>query len=70
MKRELIRMYAEAKAQLGRTDETVKALNVIRTVAGGLPAYNEPTDQESLVREMLHQRRHAPPQLRTVFRVL
>jgi len=57
---ELILIYAEANTQLGgaNLDEAVDALNIIRE-AWGLDPYSGPVDQESLIDEMLEQRRYS-----------
>ena len=54
---ELVLLRAEAAAQLGAPATAVSALNVIRQSAG-LAAYSGPTDQASLVDEVLRQRRY------------
>jgi hypothetical protein len=55
---ELILIYAEVKAQLGDVAESVKAINRIRTSAG-LGNYAGPTDKNSLLTEILKQRRYS-----------
>lgn len=54
---ELILLYAEANIAIDPT-KTVSALNIIRTSAG-LSPYTGPTDVNSLVTEMLTQRRYS-----------
>lgn len=54
---ELILLYAEANITLN-PDEAVNALNIIRESAG-LDPYTGPTDTESLIDEMLAQRRYS-----------
>lgn len=54
---ELILLYAEANITVNPT-EAVNALNIIRESAG-LNAYSGPTDTESLIEEMLKQRRYS-----------
>lgn len=54
---ELILLYAEANITIDPA-EAVNALNIIRASAG-LPAYSGPTDTNSLVTEMLTQRRYS-----------
>jgi hypothetical protein len=53
---ELILIYAEANARLGNTQDAVDAINTIRTT-WGLDAYDGATDTESLIEEILFQRR-------------
>jgi hypothetical protein len=55
---ELILIYAEANAQLGNTSEAVAAIDVIRT-AHGLSPYSGATDLDSLIDEILRQRRYS-----------
>jgi len=55
---ELILIYAEASAQLSHTADAVKAINVIRTSAN-LAAYAGATDLNSLITEILFQRRYS-----------
>jgi hypothetical protein len=55
---ELILIYAEAQAQTGNTANAVSAINVIRTAAG-LGAYGGATDLNSLINEILNQRRYS-----------
>ena len=58
---ELILLYAEAKIQLGGTEnleDAVEALNIIRN-AYELPDYEGPVTQEALIDEMLMQRRYS-----------
>ncbi len=54
---ELILLYAEANITVN-PDEAVNALNIIRESAG-LNPYTGPTDTESLIDEMLKQRRYS-----------
>lgn len=54
---ELILLYAEANISVN-PDEAVNALNLIRESAG-LSPYTGPTDTESLIEEMLMQRRYS-----------
>ncbi len=54
---ELILLYAEANISVN-PDEAVNALNLIRESAG-LSPYMGPTDTESLIEEMLMQRRYS-----------
>ncbi|HEX2607810.1 MAG TPA: RagB/SusD family nutrient uptake outer membrane protein [Flavisolibacter sp.] len=55
---ELILIYAEVKAQTGVPSESVKAINVVRTAAS-LPVYGGATDTNSLITEILKQRRYS-----------
>jgi hypothetical protein len=55
---ELILIYAEVKAQTGDPTEAVKAINIIRNAAG-LPNYSGATDKDSLITEILKQRRYS-----------
>lgn len=55
---ELILLSAEAKIHLGDHAGALADLNIIRAAAG-LPAYSGPTDHESLINEMLRQRRYS-----------
>ncbi|HEY4108106.1 RagB/SusD family nutrient uptake outer membrane protein [Puia sp.] len=55
---ELILIYAEVKAQLGDVTNAKTAINVIRKAAG-LPDYAGPTDLNSLIDEILDQRRYS-----------
>jgi len=55
---ELILIYAEANAQLGNTTEAVDAINTIRNT-WGLDDYDGATDTESLIEEILFQRRYS-----------
>lgn len=55
---ELILILAEVKAQMGSTDEAVTAINKIRNAAG-LPDYSGATDKNSLITEILKQRRYS-----------
>jgi starch-binding outer membrane protein, SusD/RagB family len=55
---ELVLIYAEAQIQAGTLLEGVSALNKIRANAGLLP-YAGATDKESLITEMLRQRRYS-----------
>ena len=54
---ELILIYAEANIGTNN-DETVNAINIIRAAAG-LPAFNGPTDNASLVDQILFERRYS-----------
>jgi len=55
---ELILIYAEANAQLGNVTEAVDAINTIRNT-WGLDDYDGATDTESLMEEILFQRRYS-----------
>ncbi|MFO7825114.1 MAG: RagB/SusD family nutrient uptake outer membrane protein [Cyclobacterium sp.] len=55
---ELVLLKAEAHAQLGQTDLAVAAINVIRNAAE-IGDYSGATDQESLIDEILYQRRYS-----------
>lgn len=55
---ELVLIKAEAHAQLGQADESVAAINVIRNAAG-IGDYTGATDKESLIDEILYQRRYS-----------
>jgi starch-binding outer membrane protein, SusD/RagB family len=55
---ELILIYAEVKAQTSDPGEAVKAINIIRNAAG-LKDYSGGTDKESLINEILKQRRYS-----------
>lgn len=55
---ELILLYAECNIQTDQTADAVEALNVIRA-AHGLPAYSGGTDKDSLIDELLYQRRYS-----------
>ena len=55
---ELILLYAEVQAQLSQTTNAVNAINTIRNAAT-LPAYTGPTDLNSLITEILMQRRYS-----------
>jgi hypothetical protein len=55
---ELILIYAEVKAQTGDATEAVKAINRIRKAAG-LSDYSGATDKDSLIAEILKQRRYS-----------
>lgn len=54
---ELILLYAEANI-FTNPGEAVTAINIIRNSAGLAP-YTGPTDQNSLIQEMLHQKRYS-----------
>lgn len=54
---ELILLYAEAQI-FTNPGEAVNAINIIRASAGLVP-YTGPTDQDSLIQEMLHQKRYS-----------
>jgi len=56
---ELILLYAEVKAQTSNPTEAVNAINKIRSTAGGLVDYSGPTDLNSLITEILKQRRYS-----------
>jgi len=56
---ELILLYAEVKAQLGNTSEALNGINKIRNLAGGLTNYAGATDLNSLITEILKQRRYS-----------
>ncbi len=55
---ELILMYAEASAQLGNTTDAVDAINVVRSNAG-LADYAGATDLNSLIDQILFERRYS-----------
>jgi hypothetical protein len=55
---ELILIYAEANAQLGNVTEAVDAINTVRNT-WGLDDYDGATDTESLIDEILFQRRYS-----------
>lgn len=55
---ELILIYAEAQAQLGNTGEATRAINIVRNT-WGLADYDGATDTESLIEEILFQRRYS-----------
>ncbi len=55
---ELILILAEAKAQAGSNNDAVAAINKIRNAAG-LPDYSGATDKNSLITEVLKQRRYS-----------
>ncbi len=55
---ELILIYAEANARLGNTTEAVDAINTIRNT-WGVGDYARATDLESLIDEILFQRRYS-----------
>ena len=55
---ELILLYAEVKAQLGPASDAVSAINRIRNAAG-LTNYGGATDKNSLITEILKQRRYS-----------
>lgn len=55
---ELILLYAEANAQLGNIGEATRAINIIRNT-WGLDDYSGATDTESLIDEILFQRRYS-----------
>lgn len=55
---ELILILAEAKAQTGSTNDAVAAINKIRNAAG-LADYSGATDKNSLITEILKQRRYS-----------
>ncbi len=55
---ELILIYAEANIQLNNLTEGLKAINIIRN-GHGLADYSGATDQNSLITEMLFQRRYS-----------
>jgi hypothetical protein len=55
---ELILIYAEVQAQLANTTNAKNAINVIRKAAG-LPDYAGATDLNSLINEILNQRRYS-----------
>jgi starch-binding outer membrane protein, SusD/RagB family len=55
---ELVLLYAEIKAQTGVTAEAVTAINRIRNAAG-LSNYSGATDKQSLINEILRQRRYS-----------
>jgi hypothetical protein len=56
---ELILIYAECMIQLGKFQNAVQALNVIRTQAGNLPSYSGSLTKDALVDELLKQRRYS-----------
>ena len=55
---ELILMFAEASAQLGNTTDAVDAINVVRSNAG-LADYAGATDLNSLIDQILFERRYS-----------
>lgn len=55
---ELLLIYAEANIRLGNYSDAVDALDVVRQAAG-LSNYSGTVDEESLIDEMLNQRRYA-----------
>lgn len=55
---ELILLYAEIKAQTGAASEAVNAISIIRQAAG-LGSYGGATDRNSLITEILKQRRYS-----------
>ncbi len=55
---ELILIYAEANARLNNTGEAVNAINIVRNT-WGVGDYTGPTDLESLIDEILFQRRYS-----------
>lgn len=55
---ELILIYAEVQAQTGNSVNAVGAINVIRSAAG-LAAYAGATDLNSLIKEILSERRYS-----------
>lgn len=55
---ELILMWAEVKAQRDQPDQAVTAINIIRNI-WGVGDYTGPTDLESLIDEILFQRRYS-----------
>jgi starch-binding outer membrane protein, SusD/RagB family len=55
---ELILIYAEVQAQLSNPVNAQNAINVIRNAAG-LPNYSGATDLNSLINEILNQRRYS-----------
>lgn len=55
---ELILIKAEAEAQLDHADAAVEAINVVRQAAG-IGDYDGPTDKNSLLHEILYQRRYS-----------
>ncbi|HUQ96418.1 MAG TPA: RagB/SusD family nutrient uptake outer membrane protein, partial [Chitinophagaceae bacterium] len=55
---ELVLIYAEVKTQLGDAGEATKAINRIRKAAG-LTNYTGATDKNSLITEILKQRRYS-----------
>lgn len=56
---ELILIYAEASLKSGATGDATTAIDLIRSVAGGLAAYSGATDEASLINEILKQRRYS-----------
>lgn len=55
---ELILMYAEANAQIGNSSSAIDAINIIRTT-WGLANYQGASDLNSLIDEILFQRRYS-----------
>ncbi|HRK28649.1 MAG TPA: RagB/SusD family nutrient uptake outer membrane protein [Chitinophagales bacterium] len=55
---ELVLIYAEASNLLGRPNDVVSAINLVRSAAG-LPDYNGGTTQDDLRNEILRQRRYS-----------
>lgn len=56
---ELILISAEAKAKTNDLAGAVADINIIRTKAGGLPAYSKALTQDALINEILRQRRYS-----------
>ncbi len=56
---ELVLIYAECMIQQRQLKEAVAALNIIRTRAGKLPAYQGTVTKEALIDELLKQRRYS-----------
>lgn len=54
----MILLYAEASIQTGATADAVTAINIVRNAAG-LADYAGATDTDSLIDEMLNQRRYS-----------
>lgn len=56
---ELILISAEAKVNTNNLTGAVDDINIIRTLAGGLPIYSGPVTQVALINEVLKQRRYS-----------
>jgi len=56
---ELVLLRAEANIQLNNLADAVTDLNLVRQVAGNLPAYSGPVTQPALIDELLYNRRYS-----------
>ncbi len=54
----MILIKAEAQAQLGQTSNAVASIDIIREAAN-IGKYTGPTDKNSLLKEILYQRRYS-----------